>query len=151
MQLVKPFRVIFILLCLITGSALSAFGEARSLDDIKDSGLIRIAVYTDYPPFSFIENDNPTGIDIDIAREIASALGVELELIWMTPGETTEDDFRNYLWKGHIIHRIKADVMMRAPYDPSFSQKRDDVGLLVNELVHMFAHFFWSACILKSS
>ncbi|HBA56291.1 MAG TPA: amino acid ABC transporter substrate-binding protein, partial [Alteromonas macleodii] len=101
MQLVKPFRVIFILLCLITGSALSAFGEARSLDDIKDSGLIRIAVYTDYPPFSFIENDSPTGIDIDIAREIASALGVELELIWMTPGETTEDDFRNYLWKGH--------------------------------------------------
>ena len=81
MQLVKPFRVIFILLCLIT---VSAFGEARSLDDIKDSGLIRIAVYTDYPPFSFIENDNPTGIDIDIAREIASALGVELELIWMT-------------------------------------------------------------------
>ena len=141
MQLVKPFRVIFILLCLITGSALSAFGEARSLDDIKDSGLIRIAVYTDYPPFSFIENDNPTGIDIDIAREIASALGVELELIWMTPGETTEDDFRNYLWKGHIIHRIKADVMMRAPYDPSFSQKRDDVGLLVNELVHMFAPY----------
>ncbi|MEC9335613.1 MAG: transporter substrate-binding domain-containing protein, partial [Pseudomonadota bacterium] len=69
MQLVKPFRVIFILLCLITGSALSAFGEARSLDDIKDSGLIRIAVYTDYPPFSFIENDSPTGIDIDIARE----------------------------------------------------------------------------------
>ena len=141
MQLVKPFRVIFILLCLITGSALSAFGEARSLDDIKDSGLIRIAVYTDYPPFSFIENDSPTGIDIDIAREIASALGVELELIWMTPGETTEDDFRNYLWKGHIIHRIKADVMMRAPYDPSFSQKRDDVGLLVNELVHMFAPY----------
>ena len=141
MQLVKPFRVIFILLCLITVSALSAFGEARSLDDIKDSGLIRIAVYTDYPPFSFIENDSPTGIDIDIAREIASALDVELELIWMTPGETTEDDFRNYLWKGHIIHRIKADVMMRAPYDPSFSQKRDDVGLLVNELVHMFAPY----------
>ena len=68
MQLVKPFRVIFILLCLITGSALSAFGEARSLDDIKDSGLIRIAVYTDYPPFSFIEIDNPTGIDINIAN-----------------------------------------------------------------------------------
>lgn len=116
-------------------------GVARSLDDIKDSGAIRIAVYNDYAPFSFVDNGVPRGIDVDIANAIAKSLNVKLALIWMTPGETTEDDFRNYLWKGHIIHRIKADVMMRAPYDPSFSQKRDDVGLLVNELVHMFAPY----------
>jgi polar amino acid transport system substrate-binding protein len=66
---------------------------------------------------------------------------VELILTWMTPGETTEDDFRNFLWKGHIIHKVKADLMMRAPYDRSFSQKRDDIGLLANELVHMFAPY----------
>nr|WP_252736034.1 ABC transporter substrate-binding protein [Aestuariibacter sp. A3R04] len=116
-------------------------GVARSLDDIKDSGAIRIAVYNDYAPFSFVDNGVPRGIDVDIANAIAKSLNVKLALIWMTPGETAEDDFRNYLWKGHIIHRIKADVMMRAPYDPSFSQKRDDVGLLVNELVHMFAPY----------
>ncbi|GEA08081.1 amino acid ABC transporter substrate-binding protein [Alteromonas sp. KUL42] len=115
--------------------------NARSLDDIVESGTIRIAVYNDYPPFSFLEENEAKGIDIDIANEIARALEVTLELVWMTPGETTEDDFRNYLWKGHIIHRIKADVMMRAPNDRSFSQKRDDVGLLVNELVHMFAPY----------
>ena len=115
--------------------------NARSLDDIVESGTIRVAVYNDYPPFSFTEEDEAKGIDIDIANEIARALNVSLELVWMTPGETTEDDFRNYLWKGHIIHRIKADVMMRAPNDRSFSQKRDDVGLLVNELVHMFAPY----------
>ena len=115
--------------------------NARSLDDIVESGTIRIAVYNDYPPFSFLEENEAKGIDIDIAKEIARALEVTLELVWMTPGETTEDDFRNYLWKGHIIHRIKADVMMRAPNDRSFSQKRDDVGLLVNELIHMFAPY----------
>ena len=116
-------------------------GHARSLDDIQDSKKILIAVYDDYPPFSYQQNDKAMGIDVDIAQQIAKALDVELELIWMTPGETTEDDLRNYLWKGHIIHKLKADLMMRAPYDRAFSQKRDDVGLLVNELVHMFAPY----------
>lgn len=129
------------LLLLCCAMLTNSKSNARSLDDIVESGTIRIAVYNDYPPFSFSEEDEAKGIDIDIANEIARALDVKLELVWMTPGETTEDDFRNYLWKGHIIHRIKADVMMRAPNDRSFSQKRDDVGLLVNELVHMFAPY----------
>ncbi|KXJ62278.1 MAG: amino acid ABC transporter substrate-binding protein [Alteromonas sp. Nap_26] len=129
------------LLLLCCAMLTNSKSNARSLDDIVESGTIRIAVYNDYPPFSFLEENEAKGIDIDIANEIARALEVTLELVWMTPGETTEDDFRNYLWKGHIIHRIKADVMMRAPNDRSFSQKRDDVGLLVNELVHMFAPY----------
>lgn len=121
------------------GMVNTAFG--RSLDDIVDSGSINIAVYDDYPPFSFLDGDEAKGIDVDIAKRIAASLNVDLAITWMTPGETAEDDFRNYLWKGHIIHRHKADLMMRAPYDRSFSQKRDDVGLLVNELVHMFAPY----------
>ena len=129
------------LLLLCCAMLINSKSNARSLDDIVESGTIRIAVYNDYPPFSFLEENEAKGIDIDIANEIARALEVTLELVWMTPGETTEDDFRNYLWKGHIIHRIKTDVMMRAPNDRSFSQKRDDVGLLVNELVHMFAPY----------
>ena len=129
------------LLLLCCAMLTNSKSNARSLDDIVESGTIRIAVYNDYPPFSFLEENEAKGIDIDIANEIARALEVTLELVWMTPGETKEDDFRNYLWKGHIIHRIKADVMMRAPNDRSFSQKRDDVGLLVNELVHMFAPY----------
>ncbi|MBU3021384.1 ABC transporter substrate-binding protein [Aestuariibacter sp. A3R04] len=138
MQIVKLYRRFMGVMCLFL---VVSNGVARSLDDIKDSGAIRIAVYNDYAPFSFVDNGVPRGIDVDIANAIAKSLNVKLALIWMTPGETAEDDFRNYLWKGHIIHRIKADVMMRAPYDPSFSQKRDDVGLLVNELVHMFAPY----------
>lgn len=111
------------------------------MDDIRDSKEIVIAVYNNFPPFSQKVDGEAVGIDIDIAKQIASSLGVKLSLLWMTPGETTEDDFRNYLWKGHIIHKVKADVMMRSPYDREFALKRDDVGLLVNELVHMFAPY----------
>lgn len=131
----------FILLSFLSLSVLSTSVFARSFDDIIESKKINIAVYNDYPPYSYMEAGSAKGIDVDIAKEIAAKFNVELVLTWMTPGETTEDDFRNFLWKGHIIHKVKADLMMRAPYDRSFSQKRDDIGLLANELVHMFAPY----------
>ncbi|WP_412971039.1 substrate-binding periplasmic protein [Glaciecola sp. MF2-115] len=115
---------------------------SRPLDDIQKQGTIIVAVYGEYPPFSYLnENDEPSGIDVDIAKHIAKKLGVDIDFIWMTAGETSDDDLRNYIWKGHIIHKVKADLMMRAPYDRKYSMKRDDVGLLVNELVHMFGPY----------
>lgn len=131
------------LFALIVAAAflLSFNAVARSIDDIKDSKEIVVAVYNNFPPFSYQVDGEAVGIDVDIAKQIAQSLGVKLNLLWMTPGETTEDDFRNYLWKGHIVTKVKADLMMRAPYDREFALKRDDVGLLVNELVHMFAPY----------
>lgn len=131
-----------LLLSLVALLFLSSFAQARPYDDIIESGVVRVAVYDDYPPFSFKDDDGAAkGIDVAIAQKIADAFEVQLELVWMTAGETTDDDLRNYIWKGHIIHRVKADIMMRTPYDRVYSQKRDDVGLLVHELVHMFAPY----------
>lgn len=115
--------------------------QARSLDDILESQFIVIAVYNDYLPFSKNIDGQATGIDVDIAKHIAKELGVELRLKWMNADETTEDDLRNHIWKGHYLERTVADVMLRVPYDRAYSQKRDDVGLLVHELVHMFGPY----------
>ncbi|MBE1288273.1 MAG: transporter substrate-binding domain-containing protein [Alteromonadaceae bacterium] len=115
--------------------------QARSLEDIQESGHIVVAVYSNYAPYSFQADGQPQGIDVEIAQAIANDLNVELQLLWLTPDETVEDDLRNAIWKGHIIHRTKADLMMRVPYDKAFSLLRDDVGLLVNELVHMFGPY----------
>lgn len=92
-------------------------------------------------PYRGVPATTGSGIDVDLAAAIAESLGVKLELVWMTAGETTEDDLRNYLWKGHIIHGVKSDLMMRVPYDREYTLKRDDIGLLVHELVHMFAPY----------
>ena len=35
---------------------LSTFAFARSIDDIKNSGEIFIAVYENFPPYSYVEN-----------------------------------------------------------------------------------------------
>ena len=126
---------------LIMSLAFCMESQARSLEDVQDSGHIVVAVYENYAPYSFQEDGNARGIDVDIAKAIADDLNVELQLLWIAPDETVEDDLRNAIWKGHIIHRTKADLMMRVPYDKAFSLLRDDVGLLVNELVHMFAPY----------
>ncbi|MCR5606141.1 MAG: transporter substrate-binding domain-containing protein [Treponema sp.] len=54
----------------------------RSVEKIQKSGVIRIAVYTDKKPFSYIdENGNYQGYDIYLANRIAKDLGVEVEYV----------------------------------------------------------------------
>jgi len=54
------------------------------LTQILDGGVLRVGTTGDYPPFSH-RPDGPTatyaGIDIDLARDLATSLGVTLELV----------------------------------------------------------------------
>ena len=114
---------------------------SRSYDDIIESNEIVIAVYSDFQPFSYLENGKEKGIDVDLAHIIAKKLGVKLRLRWMTADENVDDDLRNNLWKGHYLNRTVADLMLRVPYDKDYSLLRDDIGELVHQHVHMFAPF----------
>ncbi|RGP39644.1 substrate-binding periplasmic protein [Colwellia ponticola] len=114
---------------------------ARSYDDIIESNEITVAVYSDFIPFSYQENGEPKGIDIEVAKHIAKALGVTLRFRWVTADENVEDDLRNNLWKGHYLKRTIADLMLRVPYDTKYTQLRDDLGERVHQQVHMFAPY----------
>lgn len=68
---------------LIAGSVLfSGLAKADKLDDIKQAGVVRIAIFDSNPPFGFIDPQTKklAGYDADIANEIAKDLGVKLEL-----------------------------------------------------------------------
>lgn len=55
--------------------------EQNSLEEIKDRGTLIMGTNPDYPPFEFKDKDqNIVGSDIEIAREIAEDLGVDLEV-----------------------------------------------------------------------
>ncbi len=114
---------------------------ARSYDDIIESKEITVAVYSDFIPFSYQENGEAKGIDIEVAKHIAKQLGVTLRFRWMTADENVEDDLRNNLWKGHYLKRSVADLMLRVPYDKKYSELRDDIGERVHAQVHMFAPY----------
>lgn len=120
---------------------LCATAFSRSYDDIIESDEIVIAVYSDFQPFSYVENGDEKGIDVDLAHVIAKKLGVKLRLRWMTADETVDDDLRNNIWKGHFLNRTVADLMLRVPYDKEYSLLRDDIGELVHQQVHMFAPY----------
>lgn len=137
----KIFNILVVGIGLVVSTLCSHTIQARSYDDIIESKQITVAIYRDYPPFSYQQDGIAHGIDIDIARHIAKEMDVELRLRWMTADENVEDDLRNNLWKGHYLKRTVADLMLRVPYDKNYSIARDDIGELVHEQVHMFAPY----------
>src|SRR5690606_590328 len=55
------------------------------LQEIIASGKLRIGVPIDVPPFGFVDSNNqPVGLDVDVANLIGEALGVEVELQQIT-------------------------------------------------------------------
>lgn len=77
------------LLALSAGLALAALtGVAHAqtaLDDVMKAKAIKIAVPTDFPPYGFVGTDlQPQGLDVDMARYIATQLGVKVELVPVT-------------------------------------------------------------------
>ena len=78
-----------VLLCACAGTAaLAAFAplaHADALDTIAKSGVVRIGVFEDYPPFGSIGPDmKPQGYDIDMANLIGRALNAKVELVQVT-------------------------------------------------------------------
>ncbi len=57
-------------------------GTFRTLDEIKQSGTIKIGVFSDKNPFGYVDNEgNYQGYDVYFAERIAEDLDVELELL----------------------------------------------------------------------
>lgn len=105
--------------CLFAGLllAISASLVARPLDDVVDSGSITIFVYSDYAPYSWEDEQGAQGIDVEIGKHIAEFLGVDAEFLIRGADENLDDDLRVNIWKGDLIHRRYADVMLHVPFD----------------------------------
>lgn len=109
----------------------SGFVSARPIDEVVDSGYITIFVYKDYAPYSFEDKDGELkGIDVEIAERFAESLGVELRMLVRGADENVDDDLRINLWKGDLIHRKVADVMMHVPYDRELDTRNEFIVLM---------------------
>ncbi|MEH6650577.1 MAG: transporter substrate-binding domain-containing protein [Motiliproteus sp.] len=142
--------VAVIALLVLWFASVSGLAEARSYEDVMADGTLVVAVYRDFPPYAYIEDDQPKGVDVDLAQKVAKALGLALKLHWMIADENLDDDLRNHVWQGHylareeqgaMLRRTVADVMFRAPYDREFAFKVDPDGRVMNDLVHFFSPY----------
>ena len=105
--------------------ALTAAPIAQAME-LRKPGVLRVAVYNEFPPFSDREGG---GIDVDLARALAEKLGLKLDLAWAEADEKVEDDLRNYIWKGHYMGNEIADLMLHMPVDPAFNERVRQVRL----------------------
>lgn len=68
----------------LAGCGNSAKSDKDQLDTIKSNGKIVVGLSADYAPYEFHtmidDNDEIVGFDVDLAKEIANDLGVNLEI-----------------------------------------------------------------------
>jgi ABC-type amino acid transport substrate-binding protein len=101
--------------------------QVFSFSDVQEKGYLRVAVYKNYAPFSFRENGQLKGIEVELGKLLAKKLGVD-PIIWaIGADENMEDDLRNTIWKGHYLGGGTADVMLHAPINKLFSKENDKV------------------------
>ena len=75
----------FGLLALALAASHAEIAKADVLADIKSRGKLLAGVKYDTPPFGFVDDKNQlAGFDVDIVREIAKALEVEVEFVKVT-------------------------------------------------------------------
>lgn len=94
-------------------------------DKVQQSGSLKVAVYTEFAPFSASDG----GIDVDLGAALAKKLHLRLNLLAFPAGEELGDDLRNMVWKGHYMGFGPADVMLHVPVEPQLMAAQDKVQI----------------------
>lgn len=122
-NLLKSLASITVALLLVGVIPTTMASEDSALAKIKKSGILKVALYNNFPPFSH----NGKGIDVDIGEALATKLSVRMSPLWFDADENMEDDLRNMVWKGHYLGYGPADVLMHAPVDREYMARVDKV------------------------
>lgn len=112
---------------LLAGLALAGLASFARAGDVpvQQPGVLRIAVYNDFAPYSA----KGQGIDVDLGRALAEKLGLKPDFVWFSADDDMGDDLRNMVWKGHYLGTRPADVMMHVPVDTRLAQANKQVTI----------------------
>ena len=92
-----------------------------SLAKVKEKGTFVLGLDDSFPPMGFRDEDNNiVGFDIDVAHEVCSRMGVELELMpidWDSKVSELNDGKVDCLWNGFTTSpEREAEMTMSQPY-----------------------------------
>lgn len=118
-------------LAALAGAHGATAASADALDNVREKGVLRVAVYKDFPPYSYTDTEGRmTGLDVEIGKALAAKMGVAMALVPIPASdESMEDDLRNAVWKGHYMGWGAADVMLHVPVNADFQKRVDKVSL----------------------
>lgn len=102
-------------------TASNTSGEDNSLKNVQDAGKLVLGLDATFKPMGFTdENDEIVGFDIDVAEEVCSRMGIELEL-YSVNWDTKEQDLNagtiDCIWNGLSVSEERKQMMlMSEPY-----------------------------------
>lgn len=80
----KRVTAVLVMLCAALACACLA-GCSKQSDEpayhLVEEGKLTVALSPDFPPFDTDDGQSPSGIDVDVAREIATRLGLDLKVV----------------------------------------------------------------------
>ena len=127
-SILKTFKIILsifmsaiILMSLGCSEKNSAGTEDNSLQKVKDAGKLVLGLDDTFAPMGFRDDSGEiVGFDIDLAKEVASRIGVELEIKpidWSSSILSLNKGDIDVLWNGVTINESrKAQINFSKPY-----------------------------------
>lgn len=102
-------------------SASSTVAVDKSWDKVKEKGELVLGLDESFPPMGFRDEDNNiVGYDIDLAKEVASRLGVKLKLQpinWDSKDQELKTGNIDCIWNGFSINEErKKNILFSDPY-----------------------------------
>ncbi|MBQ9708756.1 MAG: amino acid ABC transporter substrate-binding protein [Firmicutes bacterium] len=73
-------KLLAIALVLVFAFAMTACGSSSDSGDNSAGGTLVMATNATFPPYEFVDGDDYSGIDVEMAQAIAEKLGLELEI-----------------------------------------------------------------------
>lgn len=104
-----------------TSSAGSSAVVDQSWDKVKEAGELVLGLDDSFPPMGFRDDNNEiVGYDIDLAKEVASRLGVELKLQpinWKTKEQELNTGNIDCIWNGFTMtDELKKNILFSDAY-----------------------------------
>jgi len=103
---------------------------AAPLAKVRETGILRVAVYGDNRPWSWDDHGTVRGVDADLGQALAAKLGVRADVVAFMPGDDLAADFRNTVWRGGLLGFRVCDVMLHVPFDHELMLKNDQVAII---------------------
>ena len=107
------------------GASTAETGEDDSLQKVLDNGKLVLGLDATFKPMGYTdENDKVVGFDIDVAKEVCSRMGVELETYgvnWDTKEVDLDTGTIDCIWNGLSVSEERQQVMLMS--DPYMKNK----------------------------
>lgn len=135
MNSTRPLKISRTIISLLAISLILITGCAENRDSwgrIQESGVLRVGIDPTFPPFALAEGDTVEGIDVDLARELAKTLGLEVQFSYFG-----YDGLYDALTTGQVDALISALVIMpERTKDIAYSSAYFDAGqfLVVSDM-----------------